>query len=567
MAYRFLFIFLLLLLSCNSSFAHSLIGRIGVLFPETLGAKGNGKHDDTEAIQKAIDSLVVIGGGTVRLNTGTYLVSSLKIGPKVSIVGNGNGATIIKQKKGVVGHCLIVRDIAAAFKIADMTVLGENANTGIYFEKSGSFGENQHYLYSNTTQWDKSQAYKWITIDNVCVYKFETGMHICSRGFNINISNSTFSHNGNGVVMLCSDSFIYNCYVANNSKNGLYVMGGANKISNIKSIFNGRSNARDYGAIVILGSSCLINNCETQDNFGKGFIIEGRYNLISNCISNTDGYSRYPYEYDPSVKACGFMVRGLYNSFCNCAVTMYNEKYGAVYHSPIIVDESVSYYYPNIYEDIKVQNAPDRLMFNEPFRNVQSLCSKNQVDHLNIESVDGVKYFSNNIHNSNIIKAETFHTSSLQMLVDFKSIGNGGKLIEISGDKSISVEAGLSSVSLYWLETKKTELVLDEDAVLDKDDMRMIVSFSQCADMVYVQLLMFEKTTDRGWIKKTAREETDIPSGWIKNATVRIGGSQVLVKRVVVTQTPLPESVFMPSSNTNKIYDAAIVYVDADTMK
>lgn len=566
MSYRCLFIFFLLLLSSNPSFAQSQIGGNGVLFPETQGAKGNGTHDDTRAIQLAIDSLVAKGGGIVRLNTGTYLVSSLKIGPKVSIVGNGNGATIIKQKKGAVGHCLIVRDIAAALKISDLTVLGENANTGIYFEKSGGFGENQHYIYSNTSKWDKSQAYKWITIDNVCVYKFETGMHICSRGFNINISNSTFSHNGNGVVMVCSDSFIYNCYVANNSKNGLYVMGGANKISNIKSIFNGRASAKDYGAIVILGYSCQINNCETQDNFGKGFIIEGLYNLISNCISNTDGYSRYPYEYDPSVEACGFMIKGLYNTFSNCAVKMYNEKYGAVYHSPVIVDDAVSYYYPDIFSDIKVLNAPDRLMFNESFRNIQALSSKNKIDNLNVKRDVGDCYFIKNQQNANIIRGGAFHTSSLQMLVDFKGNANGGKLIEIIGDKSISIESGQSSVSLYWQGTKKTELVLDEDVVMNKDDLRMIVSFSQYADKMYVQLLMFEKTTGRGWIKKTIRKETDIPSEWIKNATIRIGDSEVVVKRVVVTQSPLPESVYMPSSNLNKVYDAAIVYVDADTM-
>ena len=80
------------------------------------------------------------------------------------------------------------------------------------------------------------------------------------------------------------------------------------------------------------------------------------------------------------------------------------------------------------------------------------------------------------------------------------------------------------------------------------------------------QLLMFEKTAGRGWIKKTIRKETDIPSGRIKNAIVSIGDSDVPVKRIVVSQSPLPESVSMPSSNLNKVYDAAIVYVDADTM-
>lgn len=566
MRYRILILFLLLSLSSLTFRAVSQPAERGVLYPEQFGAKANGLHDDTHAVQLAIDSLVKIGGGTVRLGTGTYLVTSIRLGQKVSVVGNGNGATIIKQAKGQKDHCLIVKDIAAALKIADLTILGEKVNRGIFFEQSGGFGENQHYLYSNTSNWDKSQAYKWITIDNVCVYKFETGLFIRERGFNINISNSTFSYNGNGVIMSCSDCSLYNCYVANNSKNGLVLNGGANKISNVKSIFNGSANAKKYGAIVVKAIGCQLVNCEVQDNYGKGFIIEGKYNSFSNCMSNTNGYTKEPFHYDPEVEACGFMISGLYNTFSNCIVMNYNEKYGAVYHSPVIVDDAVSYYYSDIFSDIKVLNADGRLMFNEPFKNVQSLCSKNQVDNLNIGSIDGVKYFSKNRQDANILKGEAFHTSSLQMLVDFKCTDNGGKLIELNGDKSICVEVGKNTVSLYWQGTKKTELLLDEDVTMNKDDLRMIVSFSQYADKTCIQLLMFEKTTGRGWIKKTIRKETDISSEWIKNATVRIGDSEVVVKRVVVTQSPLPESVYMPSSNLNKVYDAAIVYVDADTI-
>lgn len=386
---------------------------IGVLSPTEFGAKGDGVHDDTQAIQIAIDSLVKMCGGTVKLGTGTYLVKSLRIGPKVSLIGNGNGATAIKQAEGQKKDCLIVLDIAAALKISDLTVLGNNANKGIFFEESGGNGENHHYLYSNTSKWDKSQGYKWVTIENVCVYKFETGLHIKFRGFNINICNSTFSHNGNGIIMSCTDSFLYNCYVTNNKGNGLVVVGSNNKINNVKSIFNGSANAKNYGAIVVKGSMCQITNCETQDNFGKGYIVEGMYNLFSNCMSNTDGYTSYPYHYDPSVEACGFLIKGLYNSFSNCAVMNYNEKYGAVYHTPVIIDEAVSYYYTSIYDEIRVLTAPDRLLFNEPFRNVQTLASKNTIDNVNICNLEDTKYFVTKRKNANICKVDSLHTSSL----------------------------------------------------------------------------------------------------------------------------------------------------------
>ena len=545
--------------------AQSQYSEKGVLYPESFGAKGNGTHDDTEAIQKAIDNLVKIGGGTVRLGTGTYLVTSIRLGPKVSLVGNGNGATVIKQSKGLKSDCIVVRDIAAALKISDLTVLGENENRGIFFEPSGGFGENHHYLYSNTASWDKSQAYKWITIENVCVYKFEVGIYISKAGYNTNICNSTFSYNGKGVFMACTDCSIYNCYITNNSKHGLVVVGGDNKISNIKSIFNGRDNPKEYGAITIKANGCQVINCETQDNYGKGYIVEGMYNLFSNCKSNTDGYSKDPFQYDPTVEACGFMIKGPYNSFSNCAVTNYNEKYGAVYHSPVIVEESILHYYPDIYYDIKVINAPDRLMFNEPYRNIQALSSKNHIKKLSVGSVNGENYYVRNQQPANIIKGEEVHTCSLQILVDFKDLGSGGNVIEIDGDKSLNVDVEKNSIKLNWQGEKKAELTLDDDAVMDKDDLRLVISFSQNGGQMCVQLLMFEKTTDRGWIKKTAREETDIPSVAIKNAKVKIGDSKIPVKRVVVTQTPLPESVFLPLSNLNNIYDSATVYVDADT--
>ena len=546
-------------------YAQSQFSEKGVIYPESFGAKGNGTHDDTEAIQKAIDNLVKIGGGTVRLGTGTYLVSSIKLGPKVSLVGNGNGATVIKQLKGQKSDCIIVRDIAAALKISDLVVLGENVNAGIFFEKSGGFGENQHYIYSNTSQWDKSQAYKWITIENVCIYKFETGLHICESGFNINVCNSTFAYNGNGVIMMCSDSFLYNCYMANNKKNGLLVHGGgANKISNIKSIFNGSANAKDYGAVVVKASGCQFVNCETQDNYGKGFIVEGMYNQFSNCMSNTNGYSKNPFQYDPLVEACGFMIKGLYNTFSNCIVMNYNEKYGAVYHSPVIVDEAVSYYYPTIFNDIKVLNAPNRLMFNEPFRNVQTLSPKNKIERLTIGRVDGESYFICSQRTKNVIKGFDAHTSSLQILVDFRDIGDGGKVIDIYGEKSLSVNIEKRLIKLYWQGKNKAELKMDEDAVMNNDNTRIVVSFCQKDRQMFVQIIMYEKTISRGWIKKQVMETTDIPSVEIKNAKIKIGDSQIPVKRVVVTQTPLPESVYMPSSNLNTIYDSAIIYVDAD---
>jgi pectate lyase-like protein len=67
------------------------------------GAKGDGKTDDTAAIQSAFDAAARAGGGAVLLRRGTYLVSPtpsshLAVPSNVQIIGEG-AATVIRVKE------------------------------------------------------------------------------------------------------------------------------------------------------------------------------------------------------------------------------------------------------------------------------------------------------------------------------------------------------------------------------------------------------------------------------------------------------------------------------------
>lgn len=542
---RSLFLLLTILIVISTEVA-AVEGNSGSLTALSIGAKGDGIQDDTKSIQTAIDSLDRYGGGAIYLGSGTYMVSSIRLGKKTSLIGCGNGATIIKQIKGTEGDCVIIPAKSAALRVSNLSIVGNNSNCGLNIESSRGGTENHPYLYTKSIKDNVPQPYKWITIDDVCIYHFEVGLNMERAGFNINVCNSTFSHNGIGVVMRCTDSSMYNCYITNNKKDGFHMTGSNNKISNVKSIFNGREEPISTAAIVIHGSRNQIVNCETQDNYCKGFFVGGQNNLLSNCISNTDGYAKEPKGYIPSVKACGFRIKGLYNSFSNCAVTSYTDKYGAVFHSPVMVDSAVAYYYPDIFNDIRVLIAKDRPLFHEPFRNVQTLASKNKM------SSDGV------------IKKIDCSLNSLSMLVDFKSTGDIGNVFHISGSESMGVSLKNHSVFISWNGVSKAKLGLDDHAVFDQDDVRLIISFYQRGKKMAVSMLMYEKTANKGWIKKEIQQDTDIPATMIKGAEVKLGDQSVVIKRIALCNNPIPESVFLPSSNTNRIYDASFVYVDKD---
>ena len=66
------------------------------LSPQAFGARADGVHDDTEAIQAAIDAANKQGGATVLFPPGTYLVRSVDVNAGLTLIGYG--ATL--KKKG-----------------------------------------------------------------------------------------------------------------------------------------------------------------------------------------------------------------------------------------------------------------------------------------------------------------------------------------------------------------------------------------------------------------------------------------------------------------------------------
>lgn len=573
------------------NFLRTIIFLFGILNSEmafsqskdSLIAFSRETKNATRLIQQKIDSISNAGGGVLRLPAGEFLVDSIKLGIKTSIIGAGIGSTIIRQTDTSHSPCVIVSTVTAGMEISALTITGNNDNAGIYVQHCVGDGENHNYVYTKFGEWDKKQAYKWINIHDIAVYNFDVGLLIEPWGFNLNISNSTFGMNGDGVIMRNTDSSIYNCYINNNRRNGLRIVGGNNKISNVKSIFNGRENGAKYAAVLLEGSRCQLVNVETQDNFCKGFHVTGTQNLLANCISNTDGYAKNVEPYSDSVNGYGFCISAKENMFSNCLVTTYTDKYGAVLNTPVFVDEKVAYDYPGILNDIHVFNGTGHPFFHNPMTTSLNGSSKNEVKEADVSEYKELGRFFrvSDKKRSFIMQRENYDLEHLNIVADFLvpnkvdqyarifSLGTEGNVLEL-----VLTNEQRSFLVLYCPKLLHCSLELDENEWLVGQVARVMCRFRKISGKCYAEVSAYVKYKDkRGWMKKVATKEIS-QEAMDKLATaqsvIELGKdawSGMYIKRLVASYSPIPESYLMPGSDLSPLFTQSFVYVDADSYK
>ncbi|CAG1769114.1 Mannuronan C5-epimerase AlgE4 [uncultured bacterium] len=294
------------LLSRSSNFiALAQDGNTGSVNVRDFGAKGNGKTDDTAAIQLAIDS-VALQGGTVTIPSGIYLVSSpIFVRNNVSVVGSGIGNTILKvldnHNSDLIG---VLRtpfgESTINVYIANLSLDGnrENQEVGehfgfycgvepdspvsdydIYVERVEAhhftgYGFDPHELTTRLYLINcisHHNGYDGFTLDGVidsvisgCV-SYENDRH----GFNI-ITNTRFS-------------LFQHCIVHNNKGNGFTVQNGAevNQICN-NMVYRNHGNGIYMAGV---GNNTIINNY-VNENFAYGIQIRGcsRTSIIGNRL-------------------------------------------------------------------------------------------------------------------------------------------------------------------------------------------------------------------------------------------------------------------------------------------
>ena len=132
----------------------------GPLSVKDFGAQGDGVHDDTLAVQRAIASQAGTGG-EVYFPAGTYLLQSTAFQalPSNMVIrgagqGRGSAATTLKSASG--GHVIeITGAYVTRIEIANLRIVGAGATGndghGIYFHDNGPYGGPSHLWIHDVT--------------------------------------------------------------------------------------------------------------------------------------------------------------------------------------------------------------------------------------------------------------------------------------------------------------------------------------------------------------------------------------------------------------------------------
>ncbi len=222
--------------------AIELAGRAPWWTPQIFNAKADGIHNDTIAVQAAIDSCGAAGGGVVFFPEGTYLISAITVSsPNVYLVGSGIQNTIIKKSTSAADTAAIT--ISASYcGVSNLTIKGVSVASFVGNETAIDIvGVNDSTRRSNCIV-DKVEVYdigsygvqayyaKHLRVTNCYIhdvgyagigiwasdYSIVTGnqIHTVTPGTSSNVYGIFFSHKAVSDTRLkfaiCSDNQIYN---------------------------------------------------------------------------------------------------------------------------------------------------------------------------------------------------------------------------------------------------------------------------------------------------------------------------------------------------------------------
>lgn len=293
---------------------NNLIAKLisnGIVNIKQFGAYGDGEHDDTQNIQKAIDYAYNLE------NNNFY--NSLKI-------------IVPKGKYLVTSQLTFKSSTLNGSELSNIIVEGEGQGTTCFI---GDFSANGNVFYLNSSS---KFTLKDLSIKNITENFDITGVKIDNSSMVIDLTNI----------------FIYKCYI------------GFDVNICVGNITNCFANSCNCG-FKVKGTSTNINNCyasqctkksnDVNDYNGCGFFFDTHYSNVNSCGSDSNNIAYYIIRNGISLNNCG-----MEQDDEGIIINLPNSN---IYQAPIIIN---GYLYDNITKPtIKIKNAQKVIIQNHNF--------------------------------------------------------------------------------------------------------------------------------------------------------------------------------------------------------
>lgn len=271
-----------------------------------FGAVGNGVTDDTAAIQAAIDTAYLAGGGEVNFPEGTFLVSATIFVPqRVTLVGKGSGfvnqySSNYAAPKGTVLFLKTGSNVSVVLFRCRLT------NNGGVLEETTLGGRNVDIRHFG--------GMRGITIwGNRSLNQSPAIRDLNTAGFGVVIEGSRYVRIEDTVIMYCAESGLsqtsYDYGTGSISTNNTQLSrvsslsnyGDGFRLFGGDSIFSNLNAGANNGSGIVTACSGTMTGGLAWNNHGNGFIATGNTSTSSTVISGLHSYDN---------DQCGFRLGG-----------------------------------------------------------------------------------------------------------------------------------------------------------------------------------------------------------------------------------------------------------------
>ena len=305
--------------------------RLSAISVADYGAKGDGRADDTAAINSAMSACVSRAlphnGCVLYFPAGVYITTGLTLRSYVNMKGDGWGTSVLLLKPHTAADVLTVPVDAFNFSISGLTFDGNSGSGGTgncFFVAPTSTGPaewntaNKHIAPVN--------AQKWGHVEEVMFSHCSMdGIHI--NAFNYMLFFDNFYAFDNGVYGLYTEgtnSGFTNFQIERNGTAGIHLAGSNDRFTSGEVIWNGGITATE-AAVYVSGARNIITAVETEDSYTNGFFDKGTDNVFMGCVSDSNGYVQKNANASSRV-ASGFVIAGSGSIYIGDKVASYRGR-------------------------------------------------------------------------------------------------------------------------------------------------------------------------------------------------------------------------------------------------